>query len=86
MTTANVRDSLISSVVKYVSDGKNNQPLGDLYDSISGAQVANSGHARPVVGGHLALVSAVATSPAVSLPKLEADYMRGNSSYFTRQS
>lgn len=57
VTSESVRNLLISSVVKYVSDAKNGQPLGDLYDSITGVQVPNSGHARPVVGGHLALVS-----------------------------
>ena len=56
VTSTTVRDQFIRAVFSYASDGKNNQPLGDLYDTISGAQVANSGHARPVVGGHLALV------------------------------
>ena len=56
VTSTTVRDQFVRAVFSYASDGKNNQPLGDLYDTISGAQVANSGHARPVVGGHLALV------------------------------
>ncbi|KAJ7368444.1 DUF1793-domain-containing protein [Mycena albidolilacea] len=55
VTTTTVRDLFISSVKKWVSDGLNNGPLGDLYDTVSG-QIAVGFRARPVVGGHLALL------------------------------
>lgn len=45
----------VSAVVKFASDGESNSPLGDWYDTISGDD--ESFKARPVVGGHLALVS-----------------------------
>ncbi|KAJ8475297.1 hypothetical protein ONZ51_g6647 [Trametes cubensis] len=48
-----VRDTLITSVLKYASDGLNARPLPDLYDTVNGT--ALSTQARPVVGGHLAL-------------------------------
>ncbi|KAJ6628752.1 DUF1793-domain-containing protein [Mycena sp. CBHHK59/15] len=53
-TTTTVRDIFISAVKDWVSDGQNNGAFGDLYDTISGAPVGF--RARPVVGGHLALV------------------------------
>ena len=56
MTLTAVRDQFVKAVRNYVADGKNNQPLGDLYQTTDGTQVANSFRARPVVGGHLALV------------------------------
>ena len=54
MTDTTVRDMFISALHAYASDGENNAPLSDLYDTISGDSV--SFRARPVVGGHLALV------------------------------
>ncbi|KAJ7129315.1 DUF1793-domain-containing protein [Mycena epipterygia] len=53
-TTTAVRDIFIGAVKKWVSDGQFNGPFGDLYDTVSGAWVGFS--ARPVVGGHLALL------------------------------
>ncbi|KAH7098950.1 DUF1793-domain-containing protein [Auriculariales sp. MPI-PUGE-AT-0066] len=50
-----LRDQLIGDIVKYASDGLNDQPLGDWYETTNGA--ANGFKARPVAGGHLALVS-----------------------------
>ena len=44
----------INSVYKYAADGANNVPLSDWYDTLSG--VSDGFKARPVVGGHLALV------------------------------
>ncbi|KAJ7228524.1 hypothetical protein GGX14DRAFT_554614 [Mycena pura] len=55
VTTTAVRDVLIGAVKDWVSDGQYNAPFGDLYDTISGA-VAIGFKARPVVGGHLALL------------------------------
>ena len=45
---------LIEAEIKYVSDGQSTHPYADLYDTVSGAWVGFE--ARPVVGGHLALV------------------------------
>jgi hypothetical protein len=42
-------------VVKYVSNGLNNVPLSDWYDASSGKTLGFQ--ARPVVGGHLALLT-----------------------------
>ena len=57
MTDDSVRDQLISSVAKYASNGKSNIPFGDWYNTGDGT--ANGFKARPVVGGHVALVSAI---------------------------
>ncbi len=56
MTLTAVRDQFVQAVRSYAADGKNSQPLGDLYQTTDGTQVVNSFRARPVVGGHLALV------------------------------
>ncbi|EIM85296.1 DUF1793-domain-containing protein [Stereum hirsutum FP-91666 SS1] len=56
-TSTTVRDTFITGVYAYVSGalGGNKEPLSDWYDTVSGV---NEGfRARPVVGGHLALVS-----------------------------
>lgn len=55
VTSTSVRDQLISAVRKYASDGQSSQPLGDWYETANGA--VEGFRARPVVGGHLALVS-----------------------------
>ncbi|TFK82313.1 DUF1793-domain-containing protein [Polyporus arcularius HHB13444] len=55
-TSSSVRDQFISAVKAYAADAKNKVPLGDLYESKDGTWVPNTGRARPVVGGHLALV------------------------------
>lgn len=55
VTSTSVRDLLISSVRKYAADGESSQPLGDWYETSNGA--VEGFRARPVVGGHLALVS-----------------------------
>lgn len=58
-TSTIVRDTFITGVYAYVSGalGGNKEPLSDWYDTVSGV---NEGfRARPVVGGHLALVSPV---------------------------
>lgn len=55
VTDTTVRDSFISALHAYASDGENNAPLSDWYDTQSGS--SQGFRARPVVGGHLALVS-----------------------------
>ena len=54
MTSTAVRDMFISSVRKYAADGLSSQPLGDWYETTDGS--VEGFRARPVVGGHLALV------------------------------
>ena len=57
-TRSDVRDQIISGVVKYAADGNNDLPLADWYDTLSGTQAdLYDNYARPVVGGHLALVN-----------------------------
>ena len=59
-TSTDVRDMFVSGVTKYASDAsvaKNTEPLSDWYETSTGA-IAGGFRARPVVGGHLALVSA----------------------------
>ncbi|EIW62026.1 DUF1793-domain-containing protein [Trametes versicolor FP-101664 SS1] len=55
VTTTAVRDLLISSVRKYAADGKSSQPLGDWYETTDGS--VEGFRARPVVGGHLAVLT-----------------------------
>ncbi|KAJ7836329.1 hypothetical protein B0H14DRAFT_3460711 [Mycena olivaceomarginata] len=54
VTDQGLRDTFISSLKAYLSNGLNNQAFPDLYDTITG--VALGFRARPVVGGHLALL------------------------------
>ncbi|KAJ6519201.1 hypothetical protein C8R45DRAFT_950524 [Mycena sanguinolenta] len=54
VTDTGLRDQFISTLTAYVSNGLNNVPFSDLFDTISGKTVGFS--ARPVVGGHLALL------------------------------
>ncbi|KAJ7031515.1 DUF1793-domain-containing protein [Mycena alexandri] len=54
VTDTTLRDLFITGVKDYVSNGLNNAPFGDWYDTITG--VAEGFKARPVVGGHLALL------------------------------
>ena len=55
VTSTSVRDAFVSAVNKYAADEVNSQPLGDWYETTNGA--VEGFRARPVVGGHLALVS-----------------------------
>ncbi|KAJ7583013.1 hypothetical protein C8J56DRAFT_1056024 [Mycena floridula] len=54
VTDLSLRDALITSLKKYLSNGKNTNAFPDLYDTISGS--AEGFRARPVSGGHLALL------------------------------
>ena len=56
-TSTTVRDQLVSGVYKYASNAVsgNTEPFGDWYETTTG--VYNAFRSRPVVGGHLALVS-----------------------------
>ncbi|KAJ3558367.1 hypothetical protein NM688_g972 [Phlebia brevispora] len=54
VTSTSVRDLFVSSVYKYASDGESSQPLGDWYETLNGD--VEGFRARPVVGGHLALL------------------------------
>jgi hypothetical protein len=55
MTNTTTRDMFIDSVYKYAADGESNQPLGDWYETLDGTVYGF--RARPVVGGHLALLA-----------------------------
>ncbi|KAI0353583.1 DUF1793-domain-containing protein [Trametes cingulata] len=55
VTDNSVRDMFINSVRKYAADGNNSQPLADWYETLDGT--AKDTRARPVVGGHLALLA-----------------------------
>lgn len=54
MTDTAGRDLFISSVKAWASDGLSSQPFGDWYETTNGQP--NGFRARPVVGGHLALL------------------------------
>ncbi|TFK45399.1 DUF1793-domain-containing protein [Heliocybe sulcata] len=53
-TTTQTRNLFIDSVHKYASDGADNIPFGDWYETTTGQ--SEGFRARPVVGGHLALM------------------------------
>jgi hypothetical protein len=55
VTDTTVRNHLVDLVVKYASNGLNSAPLSDWYDASSGDMLGFQ--ARPVVGGHLALLT-----------------------------
>ncbi|KAJ7129541.1 DUF1793-domain-containing protein [Mycena epipterygia] len=55
MTDVNARDLFISAVKKMASDGLSSQPFADWYEAQDGTP--ESFRARPVVGGHLALLA-----------------------------
>lgn len=55
MTNTTVRDMLIDAVQSYAADGLNSVPLSDWYWANNG--VVQGFQARPVVGGHLALLA-----------------------------
>ncbi|KAL1661464.1 hypothetical protein GGF50DRAFT_129457 [Schizophyllum commune] len=57
MSDTNTRDMLISAVAQYAANGQNDAPFSDWYETTDG-KVAGF-RARPVVGGHFALVSGV---------------------------
>ncbi|KAF8165232.1 DUF1793-domain-containing protein [Crassisporium funariophilum] len=54
MTDTVARDLFVSSVKKWASDGLSSQPFGDWYETTNGQP--EGFRARPVVGGHLALL------------------------------
>ena len=64
VTDTAVRDIFVKAVHDYAADGQNNAPLGDWYETLNGQ--TEGFRARPVVGGHLALVSG--PSPSLAYP------------------
>ncbi|KAJ7044468.1 DUF1793-domain-containing protein [Mycena alexandri] len=63
MSDTNARDFFITSVKNAAANGLSSQPLGDWYEARDGTPEAF--RARPVVGGHLALL-ALSSQPASS--------------------
>lgn len=61
MSDTDARDLFVSAVAKYAADGQQSQPLGDWYETAGGGP--EGFRARPVVGGHLALVSSFRCDP-----------------------
>ncbi|KAL1747685.1 hypothetical protein HDZ31DRAFT_80256 [Schizophyllum fasciatum] len=55
VSDTNTRDMLVSAVAQYAANGQNDVPFSDWYETTDG-KVADF-RARPVVGGHFALVS-----------------------------
>jgi hypothetical protein len=55
LTDTTLRDTFISRLKNYLTDSFNNMPFSDWYDTVSGRSVGF--RARPVAGGHLALVN-----------------------------
>lgn len=55
VTDDTTRDLLINAVYDFAADGENSVPFSDWYDTDSG--VTDGFQARPVVGGHLALLA-----------------------------
>lgn len=51
------REIMIDKLTAAISSGKMNTPLGDLYDAETGEYAENIFKARPVVGGHFALLA-----------------------------
>ncbi|KAI0683606.1 DUF1793-domain-containing protein [Cytidiella melzeri] len=55
VSSNSVRDTLVSAVKNYAADGESSQPLGDWYETANGD--VEGFRARPVVGGHFALLA-----------------------------
>ncbi|KAF9268096.1 DUF1793-domain-containing protein [Marasmius fiardii PR-910] len=55
MADNTTRDMFIKAVTAYLSSGMSSQPFGDWYDTTDGKSLGF--RARPVVGGHLALLA-----------------------------
>ncbi|KAI0737538.1 DUF1793-domain-containing protein [Daedaleopsis nitida] len=68
VTSDTARDQLVSAVRKYASVAKNTQAFGDLYQTTDGSQGPDNFRARPVVGGHLALIALQSTPKSVGQP------------------
>ncbi|KAG9017718.1 hypothetical protein FRB95_007102 [Tulasnella sp. JGI-2019a] len=54
VTDTTLRNFLVTSVKNFAADGLNSSPFGDWYETTTGA--SEGFRARPVVGGHLALL------------------------------
>lgn len=68
MTDTEARDLFIKSVRTFIGNGRGKQPFGDFYDTASGEP--QEFRARPVVGGHFALVRYAATMSTVGVSGL----------------
>ncbi|PVF95783.1 DUF1793-domain-containing protein [Serendipita vermifera] len=61
-TSTSTRDLFIDSIYDYISNGLNDAPFSDWYDTVNGKVVGF--RARPVAGGHLALMKGVLPTAA----------------------
>jgi Domain of unknown function (DUF1793)/Domain of unknown function (DUF4965) len=59
-----LRDQFIGSIYNFASGGKNNMPFSDWYNTLTG--ISSGFRARPVAGGHLALMKGVLPSTTTS--------------------
>ncbi|KAH9844226.1 DUF1793-domain-containing protein [Rhodofomes roseus] len=72
MTTTSARNQLINYVHKYLASSLNSLPASDWYDTATGKAQCSTGNscqpfrARPVVGGHLALLVASASNSSTT--------------------
>ncbi|TRM67680.1 hypothetical protein BD626DRAFT_104598 [Schizophyllum amplum] len=64
MSDSSTQDMLISAVASYAANGKNDVPFSDWYETRSGE--VSGFRARPVVGGHFALLALDSSSPVAS--------------------
>lgn len=55
MSDTTARDMFVTAVRAYAAVGLNSAPMSDWFDTVSGT--VQGFRARPVIGGHLALVS-----------------------------
>lgn len=79
MTDSTARDIFVKAVHDYAADGANNAPLSDWYETTNGQ--SQGFRARPVVGGHLALVSRLfLKSPPPKLPPFSTSPLMHSSS------
>jgi hypothetical protein len=67
------RDMFIGNLYKYLTDGGNNHPLSDWYETVNGVdETTPVFENRAVVGGHMALVSIVTFPPAEEVVLISA--------------
>ncbi|KIM20840.1 hypothetical protein M408DRAFT_119277 [Serendipita vermifera MAFF 305830] len=69
VSSTNVRDQFIGAIYNYASNGKNKAPFSDWYETTTGE--VTGFRARPVVGGHLALMKGVLPTASAKSAKFK---------------